>query len=258
MVQIDERPLDSCVAVVTGASSGIGTAAARKLASEGASIVLCARRIDRLNELADELRGRGATAVGVEADLSDPKQAARVIDDAAEALGQIDVLVNNAGVMHLGTLKDAEPDELSRMIDVNLTATIQITKAAMPYLIAAAESRTRQCADIVNVSSVAGRVARGEAAVYSATKFGVCAFSSALRQELAGVGVRVTVVEPGTVDTELISHVREDARARALAGVAGVRRLDADDVADVIAFAVSRPRHISLNELLLRPTQEAG
>jgi len=257
MSRVGDRPLDGCVAVVTGASSGIGAATARRLASEGASVAICARRIARLNRLVDELRDLRVTALSVEADLSVPAQAIKVVDEVAGTLGAIDVLVNNAGVMHLGPLGAAECRDLGRMIDVNLTATIQITKAALPYLIAAAGARGRLCADIVNVSSVAGRVARSDSAVYSATKFGVCAFSQALRQELSGARVRVTVIEPGTVETELLGRVREDARKRALAAVAGVRRLDAADVADVIAFTVAKPWYISLNEILIRPTQEA-
>ena len=255
--QID-RSLDGSVALVTGASSGIGEATARRLAAHGASVAAAARRFDRLEQLTSEIRDLGTSAVAMEADLTEPDQATAVIERTIEALGRIDILVNNAGVMLLGPIEAAPIDEWTRMIELNLRGLIHTTHAALPHLIGAAESGERGCSDVVNISSVSGRVARVGSGVYSSTKFGVAAFSESFRQEFADRRIRSILVEPGTVDTELISHVRDGIREQALETVAGVRCLDASDIADAIAYAVTRPWHVSINEILVRPTQEKG
>jgi NADP-dependent 3-hydroxy acid dehydrogenase YdfG len=255
--QID-RSLDGSVALVTGASSGIGEATARLLAAHGASVAVAARRLDRLEQLTSEIRDLGTSAVAMEADLAEPDQATTVIERTIEALGRIDILVNNAGVMLLGPIEEAPIDEWTRMIELNLRGLIHTTHAALPHLIAAAESGERGCSDVINISSVSGRIARVGSGVYSSTKFGVGAFSESFRQEFADRRVRSILIEPGTVDTELISHVRDGIREQALETVVGVRCLDASDIADAIAYAVTRPWHVSVNEILVRPTQERG
>lgn len=253
-----DRLLEGSVALVTGASSGIGEATVRSLAAQGAAIAATARRLDRLEDLAGEVRGLGRQALAIESDIGEPGRAIAIVDQTVETLGRLDILINNAGVMYLGPLEDASIGEVNRMIDVNLRGLIHTTRAALPHLILAAESATRACADVVNVSSVAGRVAGDESGAYSATKFGVGAFTESLRQEMVGRRVRAMLIEPGTVDTELITHVRSGVRERALAAVSGVRRLDAVDIANAIAFAVTRPWHVSMNEILIRPTEEHG
>jgi NADP-dependent 3-hydroxy acid dehydrogenase YdfG len=253
-----DASLAGSVALITGASSGIGEATARSLASHGARVAVVARRLDRLEQLTSEIRGHGGTAVAIEADLSEKDQVAAIVDQTARTLGGIDILVNNAGVMLLGPIEDAPTDEWARMIEVNLRALIHVTHAALPHLLAAAQGGNRSCADVVNISSVSGRVARAGSGVYSSTKFAVAAFSESFRQEFADRKIRSTLVEPGTVDTELLDHVRDGIRDQALATVAGVRRLDASDISDAIAYAVTRPWHVAINEILIRPTQENG
>ena len=253
-----DTALAGSVALITGASSGIGEATARSLAVRGASIAVAARRLDRLEQLTSEIRNLGKSALAIESDLTDHDQVTAVVERTVEALGRIDILVNNAGVMFLGPIENAPTDEWTRMIDLNLRGLIHTTHAALPHLIAAAESADRGCADVVNVSSVSGRVARAGSGVYNLTKFGVGAFSESFRQEFANRRIRSILIEPGTVDSELISHVRDGVREQALETVAGVRLLDASDIADAIAYAVTRPWHISVNEILIRPTQENG
>lgn len=251
-----DAPLAGSVALITGASSGIGEATARSLASHGAGVAVVARRLDRLEQLASEIREHGGTALGIEADLSEKDQVSAIVDQTVGTLGRIDILVNNAGVMLLGPIEDAPTDEWARMIEVNLRALIHITHAALPHLLTAAQSGNRGCADVVNISSVSGRVARAGSGVYSSTKFAVGAFSESFRQEFADRKIRSTLVEPGTVDTELLSHVRDGIRDQAFETVAGIRRLDASDIADAIVYAVTRPWHVAINEILIRPTQE--
>ncbi len=252
------RPLDGTVALVTGASSGIGEATARALAARGAAIALAARRTDRLDGLAAELRAAGVTALVVTADVTDESQARAAVERTVDELGRLDTLINNAGTMLLGPVVGAPLDEWRRMVDINLLGLLQCAHAAVPHLLAAAESEPRRVADMVNVSSVAGRVARSGSAVYNATKHAVGAFSEALRQEVARRHVRVSLVEPGAVDTELSSHNRPEIRESIQARFAGVERLSADDIAETIAFVVTRPRHVAVNEVLVRPTEQEG
>ena len=245
--------LSGCTALVTGASSGIGEATARELARHGARVALVARRRDRLEALAAEI---GDAAVVVEADVSDRADAERAVAEAVEQLGRLDVLVNNAGVMLLGPVEGAPVDEWDRMVQVNLLGLLYCTSAALPHLLRAAEDGPRQVADVVNVSSVAGRVARSGSGVYNATKFGVGAFSESLRQEVTQRHVRVSLVEPGAVETELAGHNRPEVLEGIRKRFADMERLQSPDIADAIAYVVTRPRHVAVNELLVRPTEQ--
>jgi len=246
------RPLAGTAALVTGASSGIGAATARRLAAEGAAVGLVARRLDRLTELADEIKDGGGRTHVVQADVTDQQQAIAAVEEVAEWLGRLDTVVNNAGVMLLGPALATTTDEWDRMIAVNLQALLYVTHAALPRLVEAAKSEPRRVADVVNISSTAGRVARPGSSVYNLTKFGVGAFSEALRQELIGHRVRVSVVEPGTVDTELVDHVTGDVQAAARQQVAAIEALRPDDIADSVAYIVTRDRRVAVNEMLVR------
>jgi len=246
------------VALVTGASSGIGEATARALAARGAKVALAARRLERLEKLASEIGGEGHTALAIESDITDPEQAAGAVERTVAELGRLDIVVNNAGVMLLGPLEDAPLEEWDRMIDLNLKGLIKTTHAAIPHLLAAAGESGRGCADVVNISSVAGRVARSGSGVYNLTKFGVGAFSESFRQEFAERRVRMTIIEPGAVATELSEHLRDGVREQVRKRFAGVEMLQAEDIADAIAYAVTRPRHVCLNEVLIRPTEQVG
>jgi NADP-dependent 3-hydroxy acid dehydrogenase YdfG len=252
------QSLDGTVALVTGASSGIGEATARALAAQGAKVAVAARRLERLERLAGEIGGHGHTALAIESDITDQEQAIDAVDRTVDELGRLDIVVNNAGQMLLGPIEGAPTEEWDRMIDLNLKGLINTTHAAVPHLLAAAEDSERGCADVVNISSVAGRVARAGSGVYNLTKFGVGAFSESFRQEFAARKVRTTIVEPGAVATELTDHVRDGVREQVRERFADVEVLQADDVAETIAFAVTRPWHVSLNEILIRPTEQQG
>jgi len=250
------RDLEQTVALVTGASSGIGAAAARSLAARGAAVALVARRAERLEELGGEIAEAGGTALPIEADVSDQEQASAAVGRAVEELGRLDVLVNNAGVMLLGPVADAPVEEWERMIHVNLLGLLYTAHAALPHLLKAAESEPRRVADLVNISSVAGRQARKGSGVYNATKHGVGAFSEALRQEVTGRHLRVSLVEPGAVDTELQSHNRPEIEQQIRDRFTEMDILQAEDIADAISYVVTRPRHVAVNEILVRPTQQ--
>jgi NADP-dependent 3-hydroxy acid dehydrogenase YdfG len=220
------KRLEGTVVLVTGASSG------------------------------DMIADAGGRAFPVPADITDGSQAEAAVDSVVSELGRLDVLVNNAGLMLIGPVAQAPEDEWQRMIDINLSALLNVTRAALPHLTRAASEAPRQVADIVNVSSTAGRVARAGTAVYSLTKFGVNAFSEGLRQELQAQRVRVAVVEPGTVDTELGSHVRAELRGAIEAQTKDMEKLRPEDIADAVAYIVTRPRHVALNELLVRAADQ--
>ncbi|HEX3734471.1 MAG TPA: SDR family NAD(P)-dependent oxidoreductase [Solirubrobacterales bacterium] len=250
--------LEGTVALVTGASSGIGEATARTLAASGAKVAVAARRLDRLERLASEIGGEGHTALAIESDITDPEQAIAAVERTVDELGRLDIVVNNAGQMLLGPIEDAPTEEWDRMIDLNLKGLIRTTHAALPHLLAAAEDSERGCADVVNISSVAGRIARSGSGVYNLTKFGVGAFSESFRQEFASRKVRMTIVEPGAVDTELSDHIRDGVREQVRKRFADMKMLEGEDIADAIAYAVTRPWHVSLNEILIRPTEQQG
>jgi NADP-dependent 3-hydroxy acid dehydrogenase YdfG len=253
-----EESLDGTVALVTGASSGIGEATARLLADRGAEVAIVARRADRLEALAAEIGVGGGRALAIEADVTDREQAEAAVQRTAEELGRLDVLVNNAGVMLLGPILDAPVEEWDQMVQVNLLGLLYTAKAAIPHLLEAAAEGPRQVADLVNISSVAGRQARLGSGVYNATKHAVGAFSESLRQEVTERHLRVSLIEPGAVATELADHNRDQVRDQIKQRFAGITRLEADDVADAIGYVVTRPRHVAINEVLVRPTQQQG
>ena len=238
----------SRVAVITGASSGIGEATARALVRDGHSVALLARRADRIQALAAEL---GEHAIAITADVTDRDSmlaaAARVQDE----LGGADVLINNAGVMLLGPFGTDRHEDYPRMIDTNLTGAITTTEVFLDQL------QSGDGGDLVNLSSVAGRTARPGNAVYAATKWGLNGWSESLRQQLQPA-VRVIVIEPGAVATELTDHITDGDTKTAVEQMYAETSITAEDIADVIAFAVSRPRSVSLNEILIRPTAQAG
>jgi NADP-dependent 3-hydroxy acid dehydrogenase YdfG len=251
-------PLDGAVALITGASSGIGEATARALAAQGAKVAVAARRLERLERLASEIGGEGHTALAIQSDITDQEQAIAAVDRTVDELGRLDILVNNAGQMLLGPIEEAPTEEWDRMIDLNLKGLINTTHAALPHLLAAAEESERGCADLVNISSVAGRVARSGSGVYNLTKHGVGAFSESFRQEFASRRVRSTIIEPGAVDTELTDHLRDGVREQVRKRFVDMKTLEADDIADAIAYAVTRPWHVCVNEMLIRPTEQVG
>ena len=248
--------LTGTVALVTGASSGIGEATARRLAQDGASVALVARRRDRLEALAAEIEQTGGTALAVEADITDRTQAEMAVRQTFERFGRLDVLVNNAGLMLLGPVVGADPEEWDRMIAINAQGLLYTTHAALPYLLKAAEDGPRRVADIVNISSIAGRVAWNGYGVYNMTKFGVNGFTEALRQEVTKRHVRVGVLEPGGVTTELGSHNTGTVREEIDAFYATTEVLAPEDIADGITYMVTRPRHASIGELWIMPTDQ--
>jgi NADP-dependent 3-hydroxy acid dehydrogenase YdfG len=250
--------LDGTVALVTGASSGIGEATAVALSGLGAAVAVAARREDRLLVLADKIRAAGGTVLVLPADVTDEPQARGVVERTVAELGRLDTLVNNAGVMLLGPVLDAPLAEWQRMVQVNMLGVLYCAHAALPHLSRAAGDGPRQVADLVNISSVAGRVARAGSAVYNATKHAVGAFSEGLRQEVTGQHVRVSLVEPGAVATELVDQMRPEAQETHHQRFTGVQKLLAADIADAISYIVTRPRHMAINELLVRPTEQAG
>jgi NADP-dependent 3-hydroxy acid dehydrogenase YdfG len=246
--------LEGTVALVTGASSGIGAATASALAAQGASVAVAARRRDRLDVVADGIRDQGGTALVLECDVTDEQQAAGAVERTVSELGRLDTLINNAGVMLLGPVGGAPMREWQQMVELNVLGLLYCAHAALPYLLRAAEGGPRQVADMVNISSVAGRSARNGNGVYSLTKHGVGAFSESLRQEVTRRYVRVSLVEPGATATELASHNRPEV-LQSIRNQFG-QRMEAEDIADAITYIVTRPRHVAVNEMLIRPTEQ--
>jgi NADP-dependent 3-hydroxy acid dehydrogenase YdfG len=245
------KRLDGRIALVTGASSGIGEATAIALAEAGAKVAIAARRQDRLRALADRLTPLGAEPLVLEADLLDEHVAQRIVADTERHFGKLDILVNNAGVMYLEPVAEADLGRWRRMLELNVLSLIASTQAAL------AGMKARRDGHIVNISSTAGRIANPNAAAYSATKFGVVAFSEALRREVYADNIRVSVIEPGVVETELRDHIGHAATQASLnAWAHNMRQLQPEDVADAIVFCVSRPPHVNVNEILMRPTDQ--
>jgi NADP-dependent 3-hydroxy acid dehydrogenase YdfG len=243
--------LDGKVAVVTGASSGIGEATVRSLAADGAAVVAGARRKERLDGLVDEITRGGGKAIAVECDVTDEEQAHALVQRAVDEFGRIDILVNNAGVMLLSTVGKGLSDQWRQMFEVNVMGVLYATDAAIAVM------KEQSSGHLVNVSSVAGRkVTRDSSGVYAGTKFAVHAISEGLRQELLEDNIRVTIVAPGAVETELPDHITDEDARESLSGLMGLERLQAEDIAGAIAYAVTQPERVSVNEILIRPTQQ--
>jgi NADP-dependent 3-hydroxy acid dehydrogenase YdfG len=248
--------LDGTVALITGASSGIGAATAESLASSGATVALVARRTARIEELAAKIRADGGRALAITADITSAQEAQGIVSRTVSEFGRVDTLVNNAGTMLLGPAVGAPLPEWERMVQLNLLGLMYCTHAALPFLLTAAADSPRQVADLVNVSSVAGRFPRSGSSGYNATKFGVTGFSEAVRQEVTKRHVRVSVVEPGAVDTELVGHNRPEIQEGHARRFADIKKMEATDIADTVAFIVTRPWYMSVNEVVLRPTEQ--
>ncbi|MGY2081894.1 SDR family NAD(P)-dependent oxidoreductase [Modestobacter sp. SYSU DS0657] len=245
------RPLQGKVALVTGASSGIGEATAIALAEAGAAVAVGARRRDRLDALAERIGGSGARVLTLDLDVTDEQQCRTAVERTRSELGGLDVLVNNAGVMLLGTIVGADPEDWRRMLHTNVLGLMYMTHAAIEGMV------EQGSGDVVNISSVAGRTARLGAGVYNASKWAVNAFSESLRQEVTQRGVRIGLVEPGAVATELSSHITQaDARRQSQEMAQTMRTLDPEDVARAVLYLVTQPPHVAVNEVLVRPTDQ--
>ena len=243
--------LDGKVAVVTGASSGIGEATAEALAARGAAVVVAARREERLDELVGRIENSGGRTLAVSCDVTDESQAHALIQRAEEEFGRVDILVNNAGVMLLSKVGRGLSDQWRQMFEVNVLGLLYATDAAVEVM------KRQGSGHLVNVSSLAGRkVTRDTSGVYAGSKHAVVAISEGLRQELLEDNIRVTVVEPGAVETELTDHITDEEAKDGLSGLLSLDILQSEDVANAIAYAVTQPERVSVNEILIRPTQQ--
>jgi len=248
--------LDHTVVIVTGASSGIGQATAIRLASAGARVVLVARRKDRLTKLEQQIKEAGGDAYAIEADISSAGEAAEAVEKTIAKYGRLDTLINAAGVMMNGPSIESPLAEWDQMVNVNLRGLMYITKAALPHLVEAVATSARKVTDVVNISSVSGRIAAPQVAIYTATKFAVTAATEAWRQEFTKQSVRFSVVEPGATVSELFEQ--KDGQWEGYTAMFGeVERLHAEDIAEAVAFIVTNPRRVAVNEILIRPTDQA-
>lgn len=238
------------IIVITGASSGMGAAAARHLAGQGAQVVLGARRVERIEGLAAEIAKAGGRAIALATDVTKAEDLRRLVDAAVETYGRIDVLINNAGIMPLSPLTNLAIEEWDRMIDVNVKGVLYGVAAALPHM-------TRQMAGhIINTASVAGHLVFPASAVYSGTKFAVRAISEGLRQELKPYNIRTTILSPGAVKTELLDHISDQQVQSANREYVDVVGIPADSYARMAAFAISQPAEVDINEILFRPTAQ--
>jgi NADP-dependent 3-hydroxy acid dehydrogenase YdfG len=244
--------LDGKVAVITGASSGIGEATAEALAAEGASVVVAARREERLSDLVERINGNGSKALSVECDVTDEEQAHALIRRAKDELGRVDILVNNAGVMLLSKIEKGLSDEWRTMFDVNALGLLYVTDAAVQVM------KEQGSGHLINISSVAGRKSGPFRGAYSGSKFAVNAISEALRVELLEDNIRVTVVEPGAVETELAGHITDEEAKEGMQSVLSGDILQPEDIAAAIAYCAVQPERVSVNEILIRPTEQAN
>ncbi|MFT8310911.1 MAG: SDR family NAD(P)-dependent oxidoreductase [Sporolactobacillus sp.] len=248
--------LQNTVTIVTGASSGIGRAIAKKLAAAGSNVVLVARRRQKLSELADEIEKANGKAWLIEADLTSNDEAIRVVKETIEKFDRLNILVNAAGVMLNGDSIETPVEDWDAMVNINLRGLMYLTKAALPYLKESAQNGNRRVSDVVNISSVAGRFAAAQVAIYSATKFAVTAATEAWRQEYTRQHIRFTVIEPGKTATELFHHRAGEHEAfEKMFGK--VEELQAEDIANTVHFIVTSPRRVAINEVVIRPTDQA-
>ncbi len=238
------------VVVITGASSGLGEATARLLSAQGASVVLGARRLDRLKTLADALAAGGGKALAVVTDVTNRDQVKRLVDTAVQKFGRIDVIINNAGLMPQSLIESLKVDEWDRMIDVNIKGVLYGIAAALPYM------KQQKSGQIINVSSVAGHKVGPGSTVYSATKFAVRALSEGLRQEVKPYNIRTTVISPGAVATELPNSVTDRDVAARVQKLYKEVAIPAGSFARAVAFAMSQPEDVDVNEILFQPTRQ--
>ncbi|GAC1426722.1 MAG: SDR family oxidoreductase [Candidatus Velthaea sp.] len=239
------------VALITGASSGIGAATARELASRGYHLALAARRRDALEVVASEVRTQGGGAIPIACDMTKPDQIATCVAHTMKEFGRIDVLVNSAGVMHIGMIDGGNVEEWRQMIDTNLVGLMLMTREVLPHMKAADSGH------IINISSVAGKIIRTGSGVYNVTKWGVNVFTEALRQELVTENIRVTSIGPGAVNTELMDNIGDpEARAGFKAWIASIESLGPEDIARAVGYVVEQPNNVSVNDLVIRPTQQ--
>jgi NADP-dependent 3-hydroxy acid dehydrogenase YdfG len=248
--------LAGTAALVTGASSGIGAATAKVLAAQGSAVALIARRADRLQDVKTEIESAGGTALAVPADVTDADQVASAVQRTIAELGRLDIVVNNAGLMRMGAATEAALQDWDELVAVNIQGVLYVTRATLAHLIAGAADSPRGVADLVTISSTAGWVARPGTAVYSLTKFGINAFSEAVRQEVLGKRVRVGVVGPGTVDTEIFTHLAEPARTALERQTADMIRLRSEDIADAVLYMVTRERRVAVNHMVVRAAEQ--
>ncbi|MCA9107085.1 MAG: SDR family oxidoreductase [Planctomycetales bacterium] len=244
------RNIRGKVVVITGASSGLGEATARLLSAEGATVVLAARRQERIAALAESLSQEGGTALAIETDVTDLAQVRNLVDKAVESFGKIDVLLNNAGLMPLAPLAQLKTDEWDQMIDVNLKGVLNGIAAALPHM------QRQKSGHIINVSSVYGHKLGPDATVYCATKFAVRALSEGLRQEVKPYNIRTTVISPGAVATELLDHISDERIKVATQDFVSQIAVPAETFARMVAFAINEPDDVDVNEILFRPTAQ--
>jgi len=245
------RKLDGKVAIITGASSGIGKATAIALAAEGAQVAIAARRGDRLHDLAKQIEASGGKALPIVTDITDEAQVNDLIHKTHSVLGRIDILVNNAGIGALGTIEEGDPAEWRKQFDLNVLGLLYAIHTVLPIF------KAQGVGHVVNLSSVAGRTARAGVGVYNATKWGVNALSEALRQEVHKHNIRVTIIEPGLVATEFIDRITDPAARQSIeARFKALTPLQPEDIAGAIVYAVTQPPHVNVNEILIRPTQQ--
>jgi NADP-dependent 3-hydroxy acid dehydrogenase YdfG len=242
--------IEEKVVVITGASSGLGEASARLLSAQGASVVLGARRVDRIQTLAGELTGSGAKGIAIATDVTDCDQVKRLVDAAMQAYGRIDVMINNAGLMPQAPLERLKIEEWDRMIDVNIKGVLYGIAAALPYM------KQQKAGHFINVSSVAGHKVGPGFAVYAATKHAVRALSEGLRQEVKPYNIRTTVISPGAVATELPQSVTDPDSAKRIRKFYEEIAIPPDSFARAVAFAISQPEDVDVNEILFRPTRQ--
>ena len=239
------------VVIITGASSGIGYATALALAKEGAKLIVGARRTDRLENLVKQIEGINGEVLSVSADVTKKSDCDELINSAIKNWGKIDVIINNAGLMPLSFVKNLKVDEWDQMIDVNIKGVLYCTAAVLPHM------REAKSGHIINISSVAGRIVFPAGSVYCATKHAVTAFSEGLRQELSPRNnIRVTTIEPGVVSTELTNTITDESLEKFVEASKKMEALKAEDIASAIIFAINAPNHVSVNEILVRPTTQ--
>lgn len=244
----NKKNISGKVVVITGASSGLGEATARMLSSMGATVVLAARRKDRIDALAKELKDKGGKAMSVETDVTDATQVKALVDAAVKKYGRINAMLNNAGLMPQSLLEQLKIEDWNRMIDVNIKGVLYGIAAALPYM------KEQKSGHIINVSSVAGHLVHPGSAVYSATKYAVRAISEGLRQEVKPYNIRTTVISPGAVATELTLSVTDPALSKSIGEFYAKNAIPADSFASAVVFAMSQPEEVDVNEILFRPT----